>query len=539
MNTTEIRNIRLYQIAINPNNPRKSINQDALTELANSIKVQGVLQPIMLRTKGEDMYEIIYGERRCRAAKLAGLDSIPAIIQDNFTENQTTEVALIENILREDITPLEEYHVYERLIEQSGYDVELLMSRFSKSESYIQNRLKLRTLIAEFKHLLLKEDINLTLSFELCKYSTETQVEIFESHYNTSNNYQNWIGKRAKDVIEMMAKEYSTKLDDFFFDKTECYSCNFNTEQVSLFAETASCGKCMNVSCLNKKNVDYIVERAITSHEQNPELPIAHTKYNYSERAVEELTAKGYEVELIDYCRSCPVAPIEPSEEDYDNAEQFEEAVAEYNDECAEFAVESNEVSEKYQEGKIKIYAKVGTNGVALYYTSNDDDSTESKETPLVKLQKQDSRNHEIAIEKTIDDTKKLVSELDVTVGELSALEDTMVYFAMMKKLRSENYTKVGISKDKYYITDEDRFMVCQNLTEEIKTIIKRDFILDTLKDAGRCNYTAVMLQEYAKQHASEELTKIETKHDDVYQKRHTRINEKITNLNNTAHSNE
>ncbi len=532
---TQIQNIKLYQIAINPNNPRKNFNQDSLAELAESIKAQGVIQPIMLRPKGEDMFEIIYGERRCRATALAGLDTIPAIIQEGIAENQVAEIALIENMQREDITPLEEHYAYLRLIEKCGYDVELLMSRFSKSESYIQSRLKLSELLPEFRDSLLSEDINLTIALELCKYSTETQVEIFESHYSADHSHQNWSGMSAKRVVEMLTNSYSTKLDDYFFDKTECYGCNFNSEQVSLFAECASCGRCMNRACLNKKNVDYIVERAITSYEQNPELPLAHTKYQYNESAVEELTAKGYEVEVISYCQSCPVAPTAPNQDDYTTTEEYEEAVAEYNEECIEFSADSTEIAEKYQDGRIKIYARIETKGVALYYVTLDNsNSTDGSQTALEKLQTQDARFKEIAIEKTIDDTKKLVSEVNVSVGELSAIEETMVYFAMLKKLRRENFAKVGLSQNTHYLSDTERFEVCQRLTEEIKTIIKRDFILDTLKDAQRGNSTATMLTLYAQQHTPDKHNEIQATHNEVYEKRHARINEKIETLKNT-----
>ncbi len=530
----QIQQISLYQIAINPNNPRKSYSQENLAELAESIKTQGVLQPIMLHPKDEEMFEIVYGERRCRAAALAGLDTIPAIINENLTEIQIAEIALIENMQREDIKPLEEYHAYNHLIEKFGYDVELLMARFSKSESYIQSRLKLRDLYSLFRDLLVSEEINLTLAFELCKYSEDTQAEIYNAHYETTNSYHNWNGESAKNIIEKLSREYSTKLDEYFFDKTECYDCNFNTERALLFAECASCGRCTNRDCLSKKNVDYIVERAIKSNEQNPELPLAHTKYNYSEIAVEELTAKGYEVDIIEYSRSCPVAPIEPIRDDYDTTEDYEEAILEYNEDCEDYTERSQEITEKYQEGKIKIYATIDTKGVSLCYTHvSSIDSSESRQTPIEKLQSQDSRFKEIAIEKTIEQTKRLVADLDVAQGEFSMFEEQITYFAMAQKLRSDNFAKVGIDHDKHYLTDSDRWDLVQRLTDEIKTIIKRDFIISTLKDAQRANYTAVMLYGYAEQHANDQFNEIQESHNEVYNKRHTRIEEKIERLKN------
>ncbi|MFR9611323.1 MAG: ParB/RepB/Spo0J family partition protein [Rikenellaceae bacterium] len=529
----QIQQISLYQIAINPNNPRKSYSQENLAELAESIKTQGVLQPIMLHPKDEEMFEIVYGERRCRAAALAGLETIPAIVNENLTEIQIAEIALIENMQREDIKPLEEYHAFNHLIEKCGYDVELLMARFSKSESYIQSRLKLRDLYSLFRDLLVSEEINLTLAFELCKYSEDTQAEIYNAHYETTNSYHNWKGESAKSVIEKLSRDYSTKLDEYFFDKTECYKCNFNTDRVSLFTECASCGRCTNRECLSKKNVDYIVERAVKSNEQNPELPLAHAKYSYSEKAVEELTAKGYEVEMIEYIRRCPVAPIEPIREDYDTDEDYEEAILEYNADCEDYTEKSQEITERYQAGEIKIYATIDTKGVSLCYITISSNSSESSQTPIEKLQSQDSRFKEIAIEKTIEDTKKLVNGLDVTQGDYSLFEEQIIYFAQAKQLRQENFAKVGIDPDKHYLTDCDRWDLVQRLTDEIKTIIKRDFIVNTLRDAQRANYTAVMLYGYAEQHANDRFNEIQESHNEVYNKRHARIEEKIERLKN------
>ena len=176
------------------------------------------------------------------------------------------------------------------------------------------------------------------------------------------------------------------------------------------------------------------------------------------------------------------------------------------------------------------MFALVGNRGVSLSYRRADAgaDSTATAETPLNKLQNQDQRNKEIAIEKSIADTKELIEDLDVTQGDFSMIEEQITYFAMAKALRRENFIKVGI-EDKYYLTDEDRWTLAYNLTEEKKTIIKRDFILSNLKDAQRGNYTAVMLFNYAEQHAEDKVNEIKDTHDAVYQKRHTRILEKIT----------
>ena len=526
-NTLNIQSINLSKIIVNQYNPRKAFNEQSLEELAQSIKAQGVLQPIVVRHRGVidgAPYELICGERRFRASQMLGLETIPAVIRDEVRADQLLEMALTENLLREDITPLEEMMVYRDFIEQRDYSVEQLCQKFGKSESYIRNRMRLSDLIAEYHPLLQSEDITLSVALELCKYSKESQAEIFEDHFGTDNNYQNWLCKSAKEIIRLLEDSYSTNLEDYFFDKLECYNCSFNTQVISLFTDDTLCGRCNNRTCLKAKNTAYIVERAIQTHEQNPELPLARYDYRFDGDAVEELTAKGYEVQVVDYCKECPVPPV------YDDFETDEE----YQAELAEFMEETSELTAKYQNGEIAMYALIGSRGVTLSYRdiTSASSSTNGGETPLAKLQSQDKRNKEIAVEKSIADIKDLVRELDVTQGDFSAFEEQITYFAMAKSLRREHFELVGF-EGKNYLTDEDRWTLVYNLTEEKRTIIKRDYIVSNLSDAQRGNYTAVMLMGYADQHAEERANEIRATHDAVYEKRHERILEKIAVIEN------
>lgn len=133
--------INIKQIQPNKYQPRKSFNEEALEELVQSIKEHGVVQPIVLRKAGKK-YEIVAGERRWRAAKKAGLKTIPAIIKE-FTEQETTEIALIENIQREDLNPIEEAGAYQVLLEEFKLTQEELSQRIGKSRPYIANTLRL------------------------------------------------------------------------------------------------------------------------------------------------------------------------------------------------------------------------------------------------------------------------------------------------------------------------------------------------------------------------------------------------------------
>jgi ParB family chromosome partitioning protein len=129
----------------NPNQPRKYFDDDALQELANSIKIHGVIQPIIVNKEEGDKYLIIAGERRWRASRIAGLSSVPVVIK-NYTEKQVKEVSLIENLQREDLNPIEAARAIKQLMEEYNFTQEAVADRIGKSRPNITNTLRLLTL---------------------------------------------------------------------------------------------------------------------------------------------------------------------------------------------------------------------------------------------------------------------------------------------------------------------------------------------------------------------------------------------------------
>lgn len=144
--------LKISMIEPNQEQPRKEFNQEQLEELAESIRNYGVLQPIMVQKKG-DLYEIIAGERRWRAAKMAGLKEVPVIIRD-FDRQKKMEISLIENVQRSDLNPIEEAMAYRQLIEEFGLKQEEIAERVSKNRATIANSLRLLKLDPRVQELL-------------------------------------------------------------------------------------------------------------------------------------------------------------------------------------------------------------------------------------------------------------------------------------------------------------------------------------------------------------------------------------------------
>ena len=150
--------VKITKVEPNREQPRKNFDEDALQELADSIKQFGLLQPILVQDR-KDYYEIIAGERRWRAAKLAGLKEVPVIIR-NYTEQEIVEISLIENIQREDLNPIEEAQAYKRLLTEFHLKQDEVAERVSKSRAAVTNSIRLLKLNEEVQRMVVDEMIS-------------------------------------------------------------------------------------------------------------------------------------------------------------------------------------------------------------------------------------------------------------------------------------------------------------------------------------------------------------------------------------------
>ncbi len=166
--TIGIRNVPVDRIEPNPENPRLLIEEDALVDLAASIREHGVLQPILLRPAGPNTYQLVAGERRWRAARLAGLETVPALVED-LDDDAALEIAIIENLQREDLSPLEEASMYDRMIKDHGYSVRRLAQKVGKDKGYLENRLRLADAPPEIRELVSVRKDTLSHAYELMK----------------------------------------------------------------------------------------------------------------------------------------------------------------------------------------------------------------------------------------------------------------------------------------------------------------------------------------------------------------------------------
>lgn len=199
--------VKITEVEPNREQPRKNFNEDALLELADSIKQFGIIQPLVVQ-KQDDYYEIIAGERRWRAAKLAGLKEVPVIIK-NYTEQERVEIALIENIQREDLNPIEEAMAFKRLLTEFELKQDELAERVSKSRTAVTNSMRLLKLDERVQQMVVDEKISTGHARALLA------VEDKEQQYNLANKIfdEKLSVRETERLMKNLQKEKKDKKD--------------------------------------------------------------------------------------------------------------------------------------------------------------------------------------------------------------------------------------------------------------------------------------------------------------------------------------
>ena len=178
--SSNLNEIEISQIEPNPNQPRREFDQEALQELANSIREVGIIQPITLRQVESGKYQIIAGERRWRASQIAGLTSIPAYIR-TVEDEGVMEMALVENIQREDLNAIEVALAYQHLAETTGMTQEKISKRVGKSRAAVTNYMRLLKLPAQVQMALKNHEIDMGHARALLAIdSPSTQIKLFK-----------------------------------------------------------------------------------------------------------------------------------------------------------------------------------------------------------------------------------------------------------------------------------------------------------------------------------------------------------------------
>lgn len=252
--------VKLSQVEPNRKQPRKQFDEDALLELAESIKQFGVLQPLLVQKK-DDYYEIIAGERRWRASKLAGVKEIPVIVK-NFSEQEAVEISLIENIQRENLNPIEEAAAYKRLMEEFHLKQDTIAERVAKSRTAVTNSMRLLKLDERIQQMLIDEMLTTgharaLLSIENKELQYSTAVKVFDEKLSVRETE-----KLVKEVLNPAKKEKPQEKDraqDLIYEQLEEKIKGIIGSKVAIHRKTKDKGK-IEISYFSQEELERIVE---------------------------------------------------------------------------------------------------------------------------------------------------------------------------------------------------------------------------------------------------------------------------------------
>jgi ParB family chromosome partitioning protein len=278
---SEYRNLPLSQLQESPTNPRRRFDEHSLQELAASFQTQGVLQPLLVRAIDTDMYEIVAGARRYRAAKLAALEQVPVRVVA-LSDAACVEAQLVENIQREGVHPLEEALAFHALLHTNGlqYDINSLAAKAGKNPAFIAQRLKLVELLPSIAEAFLADQIGVGHALEIAKLPQAEQQRVFDAAFRAvwNGGKESRVVLPLRDFTAWIEQNILLSLDSVPFDKNDatlvpqagsCAECpkrtGFNT---LLFGDTSQRDQCSDAACFNNK-LSRFVEKRI---EAKPEL---------------------------------------------------------------------------------------------------------------------------------------------------------------------------------------------------------------------------------------------------------------------------
>lgn len=260
--SSSINEIELSKISVNPNQPRREFNEEALQELANSIAEIGIIQPITLREISEDNYQIIAGERRYRASIKANMETIPAYVRTANDEN-VMEMALIENIQREDLNAIEIALAYQHLLDQYNLTQDRLSERIGKNRATIANYLRLLKLPAPIQMALRNREIDMgharaLLGLTNPKEQVKLLNETLKNHYSVRKIEEIIKSLTNKEAEEKSSKINQKKLPEEFNLLKKQLSSFFNTK-IQLTCSQKGKGK-ISIPFNNEEELEHIIE---------------------------------------------------------------------------------------------------------------------------------------------------------------------------------------------------------------------------------------------------------------------------------------
>lgn len=547
-------------------NPRKTFDENSIAELSKSITEVGILQPIILRLshfkKGLESYELVCGERRWRAAKQVGLETVPAIVRE-LKDQEALDLMITENLQRKDVSPLEEAEAFQNLITHRKYDIPTLVTRFGKSEYYIRHRLKLNDLIPEFKNLLNQDVIGLGHATEICKLQAKDQKELYNNSYSEENRSKHWwTGFTIKQLKSNIEREFTLKLEEAPFsldDKTldkkagPCTSCPKNTaSNLILFPDSPSTGVCLDRSCFKRKSDIHFDRELKRVQEDEPGVILAYPGYLYGEeeKKMADLKKNGTPAVEVSWKTgwmevSEPEKPEVPQESEFDDPDDYKEALSDYEVEVSDYEEQVKDYQEKLNAGVLrKAFMLAGNNkGKVVFLEPREQEESQSSGNTgtdyagqqIQELEAKDRRNQELTFEKLYVSAKGLLKDEGYhnITDQLTENEMTALYLVMLALIDTDLSNEIYGDDHGRWVKNELKLPAALRLTAEQKIRVMRHWLYHNLNTGSPLFQIseAKALIEITRERYPEQLTQVELELQGKYLKRKEKIDKLIEDL--------
>ena len=377
-NTGEYKDLPIDQISLSPFNYRKLFSEKDLQEFAAELLLHGIISPLTVRPVPSGNYELVAGERRLRAATIAGLAMVPVVVKE-YTDEQVREIQLAENLQRENPHPLHEAFAIGQM-QQSGKKIDEISARLGKSRQFIYMRIKLLALIEPIQEMFLNDIINLHDAIEIARVSAASQTEFFNSccrEWKKRKNFEISNLEHKLDQFKYDLKEapFNTKDKNLIPDAGACNACESNTATLkSLFPEFARQAICNNRDCYHKKcGAHFTIEFTSAFLDYAPDALIFNgdpsdmiTALIQSVKAAGELpTYSRYDIDIV----NPPEMPIPEdyiNEDEIDGEEESEFDEKGFNNAMEEYEEENEQYKLLMQSGKLQKGLLVIENNIRL-----------------------------------------------------------------------------------------------------------------------------------------------------------------------------
>lgn len=490
----QVRNIPLTDICPSSLNPRKTFDQEALNELAENIKENGLIQPITVRKlpKGSDhKFEIVCGERRYRATAIAGLEEIQCVVRE-LDDKHAFAAMIIENLQRKDVDPMEEAAAFHKLYTEGTMKIAEIAKMLGKSSSFVTSRIQLNSIIPEFENLMRNGTLYLVHLLEICKLTQEQQQVLFRDCFNEAS-IARWPQKILKlEILHDMIDEHVmnfldtapfSQTDGTFSCNKDCEGCPFNTKNKPESYKDSARPRCMDATCFRTKTREYIFRTA-----KSLDMPIV-----YQGTIDDEIVkaAKEYGLELVDMTnRSYVQLPKEPDKASFTDEEFYEKRMQAYRHVKAIFDsnIEDGNVQKVYEicfHGNLSGQFKYAYSIPKEAENSTDIADSDRQKEQVTKLKDALLKTEEKEQEELVEKKREALegSEYSKQNTTLSGEEQRIFHALLVKRLSYEFKKSIGLE----WSNTQDCFEKCAKVIEENRNAIKREFIKQALSEKSVC----------------------------------------------------